>query len=62
MGARNKLNGVYVIGCFIIAGILGLLTGSGGIFVLSAVVLVVCSVVSGDIRFETNSRHSRKRK
>ena len=50
MSARDKLNAAYVNGILFVSGILGLATGSGIVFLLSAAVLFVTSWRSGDIR------------
>jgi hypothetical protein len=50
MGARQKLNQVYAMGCFVLAGIAGLLTGSGAVFVLVVIILLATCFASGEIR------------
>ena len=50
MSARNKLNAAYFNGILFIAGVLGLATESGVVFLLSAAVLFITSLQAGDIR------------
>ena len=48
--ARHKLNGSYLHGALIVAGLLGAVSGSWTIFLLAAGVLVATSVHDGSIR------------
>ncbi|MDA7918257.1 hypothetical protein OAG76_05155 [Rubripirellula sp.] len=48
--AKHKLNSAHVHGALIIAGFLGLVTGSWLIFALAAGALVFTSVQDGSIR------------
>jgi hypothetical protein len=50
MGVRQKLNQAYVNGTFVIAAGVGLITQSWAVFWLAAIVFVVGSLHSGDIR------------
>ena len=50
MGAREKLNGVYLTGCLLVAGVAGLATGSLTIFMVALGALVVIGFVEGNIR------------
>ena len=50
MGARNKLNAGFITGAMVIAGMAGLITSSGGVFVVVCIALIVCSIIAGDIR------------
>ena len=50
MGAREKLNKHHLIGSFGVAAIVGSLAGSWAVFAVVAVVLIVGSVYSGEIR------------
>jgi len=52
MNARNKLNAAQVNGVLFIAGLLGLATNSGVVFLLAAAVLFATSWQSGTIRPE----------
>jgi hypothetical protein len=56
MSARTKLNGAYLAGSLAIAGTLGLLTGSGIVFLVSLGCLLVIDLVSGNIRPSGRSR------
>ncbi len=49
-GARQKLNVAYFNGCLILAALVGAFTGSGLIFLVALVALVLGGYVSGDIR------------
>jgi hypothetical protein len=50
LGARTKLNSVYVCGSLAIAAIIGAVAGSWIVFVIVAAVLIGCSVSDGGIR------------
>lgn len=50
MGARDKLNRAHLNGALVIAGVLGLVSGSAAVFVTAAAVLVASSVMNGGIR------------
>jgi hypothetical protein len=52
MNARQKLNLAYVNGAVVIAGVVGMLAKSWGVFCLALVVLVVIHLTSGGIRPE----------
>jgi hypothetical protein len=52
MGARQKLNEGYFLACLVAAGILGYVTGSGLVFLIALVALVVLCTASGGIRLE----------
>ena len=49
-GARQELNVAYFNGCLILAAVIGAFTGSGLVFLLALVALVLGGYVSGDIR------------
>ncbi len=50
MSARRKLNGAHATGALVVAGLLGLLTGSGTVFLVSLGGLLVTDLVAGNIR------------
>ena len=50
MGAKAKLNGDSIRGALLVAGLVGLLTNSATFFVVTLTVLLVASVVAGEIR------------
>ena len=50
MSARHKLNTAYFQGAVVIAGVVGLATGSWKIFFLGLVILVAGGLYGGDIR------------
>lgn len=50
MSARKKLNGAHVLGALLVAGLLGAVTGSGGIFWVSLGGLLAADVLAGNIR------------
>lgn len=50
MGARHKLNQAYFNGSLLIAGAVGLATGSLAIFIVVFGVMVMLNLHSGDIR------------
>ncbi len=50
MGAREKLNSAYIGGSLLIAAIVGAVTDSWFVFMLTAAILLALNVHSGDIR------------
>jgi hypothetical protein len=50
MGAKQKLNSANLMGAFLIAGILGLVTNSLPVFLLAGAALLVAGLMAGDIR------------
>ena len=50
LGARTKLNSVYVLGCLAVAAIIGAVAGSWIVFAIFSAVLIGCSVSDGGIR------------
>ena len=50
MGARQKLNEAHINGALIVAGLLGLATGSWTVFILAGAGLIGLSMHSGGIR------------
>jgi hypothetical protein len=50
MSARRKLNGAFALGSFLVAGLLGLVTGSLTVFAVSLGALLLTNVLAGDIR------------
>jgi hypothetical protein len=50
MGARSKLNGAYLNGALLIAGLVGGVTGSWALFGVALAGLLVSDIVSGSIR------------
>ena len=50
MGAKSKLNALHLEGALIVAGLLGLATGSLSFFLVVLAGLLAAGVISGDIR------------
>ncbi len=50
MGAKQKLNAANLLGCLLVAGLVGGMTSSLMVFVLAFSGLLIVNVVSGDIR------------
>ena len=50
MAARQKLNGAFVGGSLVIAGIAGFMTQSFAVFLIGAIVLIALNFYTGDIR------------
>jgi hypothetical protein len=50
MSARSKLNGAPAAGALLVAGLLGLLTGSGTVFLVSLGGLLAADLIAGNIR------------
>ncbi len=50
MGARTKLNNVHVGGSIVLAGLVGIVTGSWLIFAVTGATLIASGVYLGNIR------------
>lgn len=50
MSARNKLNAAHINGVLFVAGLLGMATGSGVVFLLAAAVLFFTGWQAGSLR------------
>jgi hypothetical protein len=50
MGARQKLNASYANGAFLLAGAVGVLTGSWSVFGIALAGLLLTNVLAGNIR------------
>jgi hypothetical protein len=50
MSAKHKLNSANVLGALLVAGLLGGVTGSFGVFLIALIALLVASYHAGDIR------------
>ncbi len=50
MSAKHKLNSANVLGALLIAGLLGGVTGSFGVFLIAVCALIVAGYHAGDIR------------
>ena len=50
MSAKNKLNAANVNGAILVAGLLGLVTENGMVFLCAAIVLVLTGWQAGGIR------------
>jgi hypothetical protein len=69
MGARKKLNAVFLHGSLVVAAIGGLIAQSWAVFILALAVLLGASLYAGDIRPSRRDRslprgqhHSDKRR
>ena len=60
MGARNKLNGLYFKIAAVVAGIVGLSSGSCSVFVIVLAIIVIVLLAGGDIRLDPKG-HCRRR-
>jgi hypothetical protein len=56
LGARTKLNEVYVVGSVALAGIVGIATGSWLVFAVAGATLLGASLASGNIRPDKGGR------
>jgi len=56
MGARQKLNSGHVNGALVVAGLIGGLTGSWGLFAVALAGLLVSKLMGGDIRLTRRKR------
>jgi hypothetical protein len=52
MGARQKLNEGYGLGCLVLAGVLGYMTGSGLVVLIALVTLLALCTMTGGIRLD----------
>ena len=50
MGARQRLNGIYILGSVIIAGVIGGVAESWTVFIVAACLLIAVMISGGDIR------------
>ena len=50
MSAKNKLNGAHFLGALLVAGLLGVVTGSFAVFVVALIGLLIAGALAGDIR------------
>ena len=62
MGARTRLNSLYLIGVLMVAAIIGGVAQSWIVFLVVAGVLTSLLVHGADIRFTPTTRHPRKRR
>lgn len=63
MGARQRLNRLYLIGALVLAAAAGALLKSWGVFVVVFGLLIISLVAGGDIRLEpSRSRRTRPRR
>ena len=62
MGARQRLNSVYLIGVLMVAAVIGGIAQSWIVFLVVAGVLTALMVHGADIRFTPTTRHPRKRR
>jgi hypothetical protein len=56
LGARTKLNEVYVVGSVALAGIVGIATGSWLVFTVAGASLIAASLATGNIRPDKGGR------
>ena len=56
MGARQKLNSINTVGALAAGGIVGALTGSWLVFIVTVGVLVCAAISAGDIRPKSRRR------
>ena len=62
MGARTRLNSVYLTGVLLVAAIIGGVAHSWIVFLVVAGVLTSLLVHGADIRFTPTTRHPKKRR
>jgi len=51
MSAKHKLNAMNFCGSLVVAGVIGLVTGSFTIFVIALLALLAAGYYSGDLRW-----------
>lgn len=61
MGARQRLNSIYLTGSLILAALVGMMAESWGLFLLVAAVLIALQTHSGNIRPGPTSRRRFRR-
>lgn len=49
--AREKLNSIYMAWIFVVATIVGLISGSWGLFLIAIIILIAASIATNEIRF-----------
>ena len=57
--ARDKLNSIYLTWIFVIATIVGLISGSWGLFIVTFITLIVASIATHEIRLPPPPRRKR---
>ncbi len=60
MGARQRLNSLYITGILIVATVCGVVTDSGGIFAGVTIVLAAILIHGGNIRPSPSPRRPRQ--
>lgn len=55
MGAREKLNGAYLTGAILVASAVGIASGSGVVFIVTAAAILAGSLANGEIRLRKRS-------
>ena len=61
MSARRKLNAAHATGALLVAGVLGLVTGSGAVFLVGLGGLLAADLIAGNIRPDRPDRRRGKR-
>lgn len=59
MGARQKLNQIFVLGCVILAAMIGAACGSWTVFAIAGTLLLTASCYAGDIRINQSPSEGR---
>ncbi len=50
MSAKHKLNSAHLLGALLVAGLVGGVTGSAGVFLIALAALLTAGYHAGDIR------------
>ena len=59
--AREKLNSIYLFWIFVVATIVGLISGSWGLFIVAIITLIAASIATNEIRFPQQRPPRRRR-
>ena len=56
MGAREKLNSTHILGALLFAGVIGLMTQSGFVFLVTLAIVIGAGLHDGGIRPSAGAR------
>jgi len=56
MGARHKLNYIMLSIYVVLAGVIGILSGSWAVFWIALAIAVIAGLLSGDVRLKPQKR------
>ncbi|QDV52157.1 hypothetical protein Enr17x_42170 [Gimesia fumaroli] len=62
MGARQRLNSLYLLSILIVSALIGVALQSWGLFIIGALTLIAILVHGGNIRFQSQSGSRARRR